>query len=49
VRHPEEFCLALALTRQIGRNRGGRFGNALITTAAERHQKFHQTNVWRSR
>jgi hypothetical protein len=34
VRHPEESCLALALTRQIGRNWGGRFGNALITTVA---------------
>jgi hypothetical protein len=45
VRHPEESCLALALTRQIGRNWGGRFGNALITTVAERRQKCHQTSV----
>jgi hypothetical protein len=40
--------LALALTRQTGRNWGGRFGNALITTVAERRQQFHQTNVGRA-
>jgi hypothetical protein len=45
VRHPEQSCLAPALTRQTGRNWGGRLGNALITTVAERRQQLHQTNV----
>ena len=45
VRHSERSCLALALTRQTGRNWGGRCFNALITTVAERRQQFHQTNI----
>jgi hypothetical protein len=45
VRHPEESWLDVALTLQIGGNWGGSFGIALITTVAECHQQFHQTNV----
>ena len=49
VRHPEESCLAVALTRQIGRNWGGSFGIALITNVAERRPGITPNECWRGR